>query len=103
MVAWGRRAQITPIHLVDNGFGGAAIFDDHMNVNQLDLRDTLLEPDPAGCKDERVDFEFTGGSASLAAAMVTAGVLLPHYPRRTNGRGALLPRGLSSSAKPCSI
>ena len=57
--------QITPIHLIDNGFGGAAIFDDHMNVNQLYLRDTLLEPDPAGCKDERVDFEFTGGSASL--------------------------------------
>ena len=65
--------QITPIHLIDNGFGGAAIFDDHMNVNQLYLRDTRLEPDPGGCRDERVDFEFSGGSASLVAAMLAAG------------------------------
>jgi microsomal dipeptidase-like Zn-dependent dipeptidase len=90
--------QITPIHLVDNGFGGAAIFDDHMNVNQLYLRDTLLEPDPAGCKDERVDFEFTGGSASLVTAMLSAGrFYLPHYSRRPNGRaGHCNARGLTS-------
>jgi microsomal dipeptidase-like Zn-dependent dipeptidase len=93
--------QITPIHLVDNGFGGASIFDDHMNVNQLYLRDTLLEPDPAGCRDERVDFEFTGGSASLAAAMVTAGrFYLPRYPRSPNGRaGHCNVRGLTSDGE----
>lgn len=93
--------QITPIHLVDNGFGGAAIFDDHMNVNQLYLRDTRLEPDPAGCQDERVDFEFTGGSASLVTAMLSAGrFYLPHYARSPNGRaGHCNVRGLTSAGE----
>jgi microsomal dipeptidase-like Zn-dependent dipeptidase len=93
--------QITPIHLVDNGFGGAAIFDDHMNVNQLYLRGARLEPDPAGCQDERVDFEFTDGPGSFVTAIPTAGrFYLPRYPQSPNGRkGHCNVRGLSKDGE----
>ena len=89
--------QIIPIHLADNGFGGAAIFDDHMNVNQMYLRGTGLEPDPDGCADERVDFEFSNGSATLFTAKVTAGVwYLPRYSHSPSGKkGHCNARGLT--------
>jgi microsomal dipeptidase-like Zn-dependent dipeptidase len=89
--------QITPIHLIDNGFGGAAIYDDHMNVNQMYLRGTRLEPDPAGCRDERVDFEFSNGSATLFTAKLSAGVwYMPRYGRSPRGReGHCNVRGLT--------
>jgi microsomal dipeptidase-like Zn-dependent dipeptidase len=79
--------QIIPIYLIDNGFGGAAIYDEHMNVNQMYLRGTLLQPDPAGCRDERVDYEFTGASKSLLVAKIVAGRFYhPYYPRSPNGQ-----------------
>jgi microsomal dipeptidase-like Zn-dependent dipeptidase len=89
--------QIIPIHLIDNGFGGAAIYDDHMNVNQLYLRGARLEPDPAGCPDERVDFEFSNGSATLVTAKLAAGVwYLPRYARAPGGKkGHCNVRGLT--------
>jgi microsomal dipeptidase-like Zn-dependent dipeptidase len=78
--------QIEPINLIDNGFGGAALFDEHMNVDQLYLRGTRLQPDPAGCRDERVDFEFTGAWKSLAVAQIVAGHFYhPYYKRSPNG------------------
>lgn len=96
MYAAGVR-QIIPIHLIDNGFGGAAIYDDHMNVNQIYLRGTRLEPDPAGCTDERVDFEFSNGSATLITAKLAAGIWYrPRYTRGPNGKqGHCNVRGLS--------
>jgi microsomal dipeptidase-like Zn-dependent dipeptidase len=89
--------QIIPIHLIDNGFGGAAIYDDHMNVNQLVLRGERLEPDPAGCQDERVDFEFSSGLEMLVTARLATGVwYLPHYEHGLNGRkGHCNVRGLT--------
>jgi microsomal dipeptidase-like Zn-dependent dipeptidase len=93
--------QIIPIHLMDNGFGGAAIFDDHMNANQMYLRGTRLEPDPAGCEDERVDFEFSKGTTSLITAQLATGVwYLPFYPRSPNGKhGHCNVRGLTSDGE----
>ena len=93
--------QITPIHLVDNGFGGAAIYDDHMNVNQMYLRGTRLEPDPAGCKDERVDFEFRNDAWTSFTAKMSAGIwYLPHYPRSPKGReGHCNVRGLTGDGE----
>jgi microsomal dipeptidase-like Zn-dependent dipeptidase len=93
--------HIVPVHLIDNGFGGAAIYDEHMNVNQWYLRDTLLQPDMAGCKDERVDYEFTFGSASVALAKLMAGrIFIPYYPRLPNGRkGYCNVRGLTSAGE----
>jgi hypothetical protein len=89
--------QIIPIHLIDNGFGGAAIYDDHMNVNQLYLRGTRLEPDPDGCQDERVDFELSNGLETLVTAKLATGVwYLPRYAHAPNGkRGHCNVRGLT--------
>ena len=89
--------HIIPIHLIDNGFGGAAIYDDHMNVNQLYLRNTLMSPDPAGCKDERVDFEFSENVSTLWTAMISMGRFYwPHYPRSQQGKeGHCNVRGLT--------
>ena len=93
--------QIIPIHLIDNGFGGAAIYDDHMNVNQIHLRGTRLEPDPVGCQDERVDFEFSNGSATLVTAKLAARVwYLPRYQGSPNGtKGHCNARGLTSDGE----
>jgi microsomal dipeptidase-like Zn-dependent dipeptidase len=89
--------HIIPIHLIDNGFGGAAIYDDHMNVNQLYLRNTLMSPDPAGCKDERVDFEFSESVSTLWTAMISMGRLYwPRYPLSAKGKeGHCNARGLT--------
>ncbi len=93
--------HLIPIHLIDNGFGGAAIYDDHMNVNQIYLRNTLLQPDPAGCEDERVDFEFSGTSATLVTAMLSVGrSYLPRYPRSPKGKeGHCNVRGLTKDGE----
>jgi microsomal dipeptidase-like Zn-dependent dipeptidase len=64
--------QINPVHLIDNGFGGAAIYDERMNVSQHFLRGTYLDRDPAGCADPAIDYELQG-----RAGVPTALWLLP--------------------------
>src|SRR5262249_48648370 len=62
VVAMGFR-QITPIHLVDDGFGGSAMYDERLSVNHSYLRG--YDRPPRECSNEGVSWRVRGASPVL--------------------------------------